>query len=193
MIILKARTNANAWFVYHVNSNATPQNYGLVLSGTNAATAYSWFMNNTAPTSSVFSVGADSANNQTGQNYVAYCFAPVAGYSKFGSYTGNNSADGPFVYTGFRPRFVLFKDSSAVSTWMIMDSSRNIYNVLDDGLAPNNSNAESTYSNVAQIDFLSNGFKIRATNTNQYWGNVSGNTIIYAAFAENPFNIARAR
>jgi hypothetical protein len=96
-------------------------------------------------------------------------------------------ADGPFVYLGFRPRFIMFKDASANGVWMIMDTARNTYNVLDDGLAPNNANAESSYSNTAQVDFLSNGFKIRATNANQYWNNISGNTIIYAAFAESPF------
>jgi hypothetical protein len=120
--------------------------------------------------------------------YVAYCFAPVAGYSSFGSYTGNGSADGPFVYTGFRPRWVLVKNSSATGAWILLDSARDTYNVAGLTLTPDASTAES--SNDSRWDFLSNGFKIRNTYGNQ---NNNAQTYIYAAFAEHPFATSRAR
>jgi hypothetical protein len=113
-----------------------------------------------------------------------YCFAPVAGYSSFGSYTGNGSADGPFVYTGFRPRWVLVKNSSATGAWILLDSARDTYNVAGLTLTPDASTAES--SNDSRWDFLSNGFKIRNTYGNQ---NNNAETYIYAAFAEHPFAI----
>ena len=121
---------------------------------------------------------------------VCYTWAEIAGYSKFGSYTGNGSADGPFVYTGFRPAFVLFKNASAVYSWMIKDNKRaNPYNVTDGNLYPDLNAAEDTGS-TAYIDLLSNGFKMRGTSA---LSNGSGNTIIYAAFAENPFKNSLAR
>jgi hypothetical protein len=143
-----------------------------------------------APTSTVFTVG-DAATNGSGKNYVAYCFAPVAGYSAFGSYTGNGSADGPFIYTGFRPRFVMIKGSSFASNWFVIDTSRSAYNVSLDALRPNLSGAEvnsptTTYS----IDILSNGFKLR---TSAVDSNTSTATFIYAAFAEAPFKNSLAR
>jgi hypothetical protein len=187
LIITKVRNGTSGWTTYH---SALGNTKYIVLNETAAAVTLSTAWNNTSPSSTVFTLG--SAFAAASQTMVAYCFAPVAGYSAFGSYTGNNSADGPFVYLGFRPRWIMFKDSSAVAVWMIMDTARNTINVLDDGLAPNNTSAESTYSNTAQVDFLSNGFKIRATNANQYWANISGNTYIYAAFAENPFKYANA-
>ena len=190
MVIVKRRDTTANWEVRHT-SIAVASSIQLNLTNASASATTVW--NSTAPSSTVFSIGTSATVNASSGTYVAYCFAAVAGYSAFGSYTGNNSADGPFVYLGFRPRWIMFKDSSSVAVWMIMDTARNTINVLDDGLAPNNSNAESTYSNVAQVDFLSNGFKIRATNANQYWANVSGNTYIYAAFAENPFKYANAR
>jgi len=195
MILVKNRTSGTVGgAVYHTSLGATKYlKLFQTTTGTAVATTDNTAWNGASPTfnTSVFSIGSlDRTNSST--TMVAYCFAAVAGYSAFGSYTGNNLADGPFVYLGFRPRWIMFKDSSSIAVWMIMDTARNTINVLDDGLAPDNSNAESTYSNVAQVDFLSNGFKIRATNANQYWANVSGNTYIYAAFAENPFKYANA-
>jgi len=191
MIIVKVRSTTDGWPVYHTSISNT-QSLRL---NTTGAVVTAGFWNNTTAGSSVFTVGGGvvSETNTTSATYVAYCFSAVAGYSAFGSYTGNNSNDGPFVYLGFRPRFVMFKDSTSASAWMIMDSSRDIYNVEQNGLAPNNSNAESTYSGTPQVDFLSNGFKIRANNTNAYWNNISGNTYIYAAFAESPFKTSLAR
>ncbi len=141
-----------------------------------------------APTSSVLTLSSYSDGNGNGNSMVAYCFAPVAGYSSFGSYTGNGSADGPFVYTGFRPRFVLFKRTDSVSSgdWVIYDSARDPYNVCQNYLLPNTSGAEGVFANV---DYLSNGFKLKSTGSI----NTSGGTWIYAAFAESPFQYARAR
>jgi hypothetical protein len=132
-----------------------------------------------------------SANDViNGNNYVAYCFAPVTGYSAFGSYTGNGSADGPFVYTGFRPRFILVKNTSVSGAWEIYDSARNTYNVMSLTLLPNASDAEINAANGVRLDFTSNGFKWRDSGGSI---NGSGNTIIWAAFAEAPFNYSRAR
>jgi hypothetical protein len=126
-----------------------------------------------------------NANTET---YVAYCFAEIAGYSKFGSYTGNGSADGPFVYCGFRPRWVLYKNTSVAGNWVLLDSARSPENVSDEWLTPNQSIAEQ-----AQVvaDLTANGFKIRATAGADLNG--SGNTYIFAAFAEAPFQSALAR
>jgi hypothetical protein len=121
---------------------------------------------------------------------VAYCFAAVPGYSAFGSYTGNGSSDGPFVYLGFRPRFILYKRSNASGdNWRIIDTSRDPFNVSGNELYPNLSNAEvASGTNTNYVDILSNGFKIR--NPNQ---NANGSTYIYAAFAETPFAYSNAR
>ena len=137
------------------------------------------------PTSSVFTVNSSVAPNTN--NMVAYCFADVEGYSKFGSYTGNGSADGPFVYTGFKPAYVLIKRTDAVGTWWIHDAARNTYNVVDDYLFAESSAAEATYANM---DFTSNGFKLRLAT---YQPNASGGSYIYMAFAENPFKNSLAR
>jgi hypothetical protein len=194
MIIIKARTATalENWFVYHKSLTAvtyylrlnavTAQTDGLSSGATSRVTAIS---------SSVITLGPNAEVNESTKTYVAYCFAAVAGYSAFGSYIGNNSADGPFVYLGFRPRWIMFKDTIS-GNWIIMDSARNTINALDDGLAPTNANAESTYSNIAQVDFLSNGFKIRATDANQYWNNKVTSNVTYAAFAEHPFKYANA-
>jgi hypothetical protein len=131
----------------------------------------------------LFSIGTSSWCNTSTNNYIAYCFAEVKGYSKFGSYTGNGSTDGTFIYTGFKPSWVLLKDTTTGgSGWEILDNKRNTYNVMGERLYPNLSDAGST---ATLIDFLSNGFKLR-TSTDT-WINTSGNTYIYAAFAENPF------
>jgi hypothetical protein len=119
--------------------------------------------------------------------YVAYCWSEIDGFSKFGSYTGNGSADGPFIYTGFEPKFILIKSSSAVGQWPIWDTSRDSYNAASKELYANSSDAEQT---AEDIDILSNGFKCRRSASNF---NSSGVTFIYAAFAENPFKNSLAR
>jgi hypothetical protein len=186
MVLAKKTSGTEQWLVYQ--SSGTTQSQYLGLNNPNGvATSANLWGSSAFTTTQIYFAGT------SGDTYVFYIFAPVAGYSAFGSYTGNNDANGPFVYLGFRPRFVMFKDSSTTGAWIIMDSSRDTYNVEQNGLAPNSSNPESTYSGVPQVDFLSNGFKIRANNANSHWNNVSGNIYIYAAFAENPFKYANAR
>jgi hypothetical protein len=186
MFIIKSRSlGTEGWNTYHTSIGNTAY---VKLDVTQASTTDSTRWNNTSPTSSVFTISTNTAVNGNGSTYVAYCFSAVSGYSAFGKYTGNGSTDGPFVYTGFRPRFVLVKDSSAAQNWRLFDSSRSTYNAVLEGLFPNLSNAESAAETGP--DFLSNGFKIRTSSATH---NASGNTIIYAAFAENPFNYSRAR
>ena len=187
MYIVKNRSAGSTnWVVYHKSLGATKW---IELSQTTAAQTSSSLWNNTAPTSTVFSVGNAPAANGSTNNMVAYCWAEIAGFSAFGSYTGNGSTDGPFVYTGFRPKFIIYKNASAVTDWVIFDSSRGTYNFNTPHLLPNASNAETNVSNYG-LDFLSNGFKCRVTDASQ---NGSGATYIYMAFAENPFKNANAR
>jgi len=184
MIITKKRSSTSDWGVYHTSIGNT--NY-LLLDTTAAPAASSTYWNNTTPTSSVFSISTADAVNISTATYVAYVFAAVAGYSAFGSYTGNGSTDGPFVYLGFRPRFIFIKSSSRVEDWHIMDTSRSTYNKIDADLYPNLSNAEAANNGT---DILSNGFKLRSTDSGT---NFSGATYIYMAFAENPFKYSNAR
>jgi hypothetical protein len=187
MMIVKNRSDGTVnWRVYHKAIGAT--NF-LSLNLTNASAAASSVWNNTAPTSSVFSVANDGGSNGSGNNMVAYLFAEVAGFSKFGSYTGNGSADGPFIYLGFKARYVLYKNASLAGTsWAVLDTARNTYNVMGNRLFAEASSAEDT--SVTPFDITANGIKVRSTNDGV---NRSGDTIIFAAFAENPFKNALAR
>ena len=181
MIIVKNRTTGTrGWRVYH-KSLGTPDKE-LILNSTAAVGTDTATWQNTTPTSSLFYVGASGETNNTGDNFIAYCFAEVKGYSKFSSYTGNGSTDGTFVYTGFKPAFVLIKRSSTAGSWHIYDNQRPTFNLVDKYLQPNSSAVESSGDN--QMDFLSNGFKLRSTNTGS---NENGTTIIYMAFASSPF------
>jgi hypothetical protein len=187
MIIIKQRSGgtARAWQVYHVSMG---NGGGMYLNQTNAYTADSTAFNSTSPTSSVFSLGSSVYSNQSASPIVAYCWAEIAGFSKFGSYTGNGSTDGPFIYTGFRPKFIIYKLSSAAGEqWIVFDTVRTTYNIMGTYLHPSLSNAESTFDSN---DFLSNGFKIRVNHPTL---NTSGATYIYMAFAENPFKNSNAR
>ena len=184
MVIVKCRSNAANWTVG--SSYLTSWAYFLQLSSTIAQTLTTAEFNSTAPTSSVFSVGTDTDTNGSARTYVAYVFAPVAGYSAFGSYTGNGSTDGPFVFLGFRPRWVMIKRTDSTSDWYMWDTSRNTYNVVTATLLANTSGAETS---ATSIDDLSNGFKCRSATV----VNVSTGTYIYAAFAENPFKYSLAR
>jgi hypothetical protein len=187
MIMVKNRTTAGGngiWRVYHTSLGGTKY---INLNETTAATTGSTVWNNTDPTSSVFSVGTTGTVNDSGNNYVAYCWAEIAGFSKFGSYTGNGSTDGPFVYTGFRPKFVMFKRTDAVESWYIWDTSTTTYNAMTQYLVPNTTAVEGTFTFG---DYLSNGFKVRNTAGGL---NASGGTFIYMAFAENPFKNSNAR
>ncbi len=148
--------------------------------------------NSTTPTSTVFSVGSATQTNNSGGTYVAYLWSEISGFSKFGSYTGNGSTDGVFVFTGFRPKYLMVKSSSAVGNWVIVDTSRNTFNVTNLSLDANNADAEQTgtSSTMPTMDLLSNGFKLRTTSAG---GNGNGVTYIYMAFAENPFKNSLAR
>jgi hypothetical protein len=183
-VIVKKRSGGASWRVQHQSLGPTKRLY---LDETGAAVTSSSQWNNTAPTSSVITIGNDTGVNENGQTFVCYAFAEVEGYSKFGSYTGNGSTDGPFVYTGFRPAWVLWKNASGTNSWSIHDTARDTFNVCSKGLQPNLSNAEASFNFV---DILSNGFKLRASDTS---GNASGNTYIYMAFAEYPFKYSLAR
>ena len=187
MAIIKRRDASGwDWPVWH--NKLTSSTYNIFLNSTNAEANRSdiW---SAAPTSALLNLGNSGQVNGSSGTYVGYIFAPVSGYSSFGSYVGNGSSDGPMVYTGFRPRWVLYKESSVGgSSWELIDAARNPYNASNARLFPDSSGAENTAQNA--LDLLSNGFKPRAT----YGGNnSSGQTYIYAAFAESPFQYARAR
>jgi hypothetical protein len=178
------------WTVWH--TTLTGSQY-LTLNATTAIETNNNRWNGTVPTSTVFSVGTDSFGNtnKSGDTYVAYCWAEIAGFSKFGSYTGNGSTDGPFIYLGFRPKYWMVKRTDAGAPWLVYDSSRNTYNVANSYLIPNASDAEVNGSSPNDVnDFLANGFKVRCSNAGE---NISNGTYIYAAFAENPFKNANAR
>jgi hypothetical protein len=187
MIIFKNRTtSARNWICYHASIGAT---VFLELNTTAAQNSDSTQFNNTAPTSTVFSVGSSTNTNQNTNGQVAYCFSEVAGYSKFGSYTGNGGSDGPFVYTGFKPRFIMVKGySSAGNAWEMIDTARSPYNAVNALLRANSDGSEQTSGPYP--DILSNGFKARSANG---YFNDSGVSYIYMAFAENPFKYSLAR
>jgi hypothetical protein len=187
MVIFKCRNTAYDWLVYH----ASLGNTALIALNTTAAqqTGRGDFLNSTTPSNSLITLGNTAGVNESSKTYVAYCFAEIAGYSKFGSYVGNGSADGPFVYCGFRPRYVCVKRTDVASDWHLYDTARDIYNQSNLVLKPNLAGAESSPANTP-IDFLSNGFKLRGTDAGT---NGSANNFIFMAFAETPFNYSRAR
>ena len=184
MVIAKNRDASNDWPVWHANTSGAT--YTLYLNG-NAAEGTESAIWPSAPTSSVVNVGDGAVINASNQSTVLYCFAPVAGYSAFGSYTGNSSDDGPFVFTNFRPSWLLIKVAGTANDWVIHDNKRDTFNASDSVLKPNTTDSENT-STSNHVDFLSNGFKIR--NSQSKWN--GGYTYVYAAFGE-PFKTARAR
>jgi hypothetical protein len=192
MMIVKCRSNTQSWPVYHATLGNTKY---LMLNTTAAEVANIGMWNNTSPTSTVFTIGDPGFLWTSGFTYVTYCWAEIAGFSKFGSYTGNGSADGPFIYLGFRPKFIITKMTSGADEWITLDSARSDVanaNTNDQVLNPYSSAAESSgssYGAPLAVDFLSNGFKIRGT---QNANNNSGSTFIYMAFASNPFKNSNA-
>ena len=186
MMIVKNRSGLYNWAVYHKDSNSSPEDYYAQLNTTNAFSLATDIFGGSAATSTVIGVKNFNETNASGSNYVAYCFASKQGYSKFGKYVGNGSTDGnaPFVYTGFKPAFVMIKNASASTNWYMWDNKRNPYNVVNNGLNANTSNATQGTA-YDTLDFLSNGFKIRDYADGTWNG--SGNTIIYMAFAESSF------
>jgi hypothetical protein len=189
--IIKNRSGGTGAYNWVVNYNFTGTVNYLFLNSTQTENAQGspW---STLPTSSVITLGANDTNTcNAGDNYVCYAWAEIAGFSKFGSYTGNGSTDGPFMYLGFRPKFVMFKRTDGAAPWVLFDSSRNTFNVVNSYLLPNASDAEANGTSPNDVfDFLSNGLKIRCSNAGI---NQSGATYIYMAFAENPFKNANAR
>jgi hypothetical protein len=182
MIITKNREGTSQWYTWHQHLTGGTGNtsYLLSLNRTDAQESYSnaW---GAGVTSSVF--GMQSGNTATASNdYVAYAFAEKQGYSKFGKYVGNGDANGAFVYTGFKPAFVIIKRSDTSNNWLIYDHKRSGYNPKQDKLYPDDASAED--ASTTSVDLLSNGFKLRASSASQ---NASGGTYIYMAFAENPF------
>lgn len=185
MYVVKNRTGlAINWNTYHQSLGNTQ---ALLMNSSNAASVSSTYWNNTSPTSSVFSVGA---NLYASQPYVAYSWAEIAGFSKFGIYLGNGSSDGTFVYTGFRPKLVVMKRATGVGNWFMYDTARSTYNLASLFLYANLFDAE--VSDTANgIDMLSNGFKLRVVGN--FNPNTNGETFAYMAFAENPFKNSLAR
>ena len=178
MILVKESTGSvNDWVVYNASVGNTKKT---ILNETNAESIDN-FMNDTTPTSTVFSISDASVVNRTGSTYMAYCFAEVQGFSKIGTYKANENTDGTFTYCGFKPAFVLIKQSNLARDWYMYDNKRNTFNVINKEINANNSGAEDTGD---AIDFLSNGFKIRTTGASL---NDAGGTYLYMCFAENPF------
>jgi hypothetical protein len=187
LIITKSRTTAADWVVYH---RSLGKDKLLVLNSASAEISLANYWGSSEPSSTVFGTIGNNTNSNNQGDMVAYCWAPVAGYSSFGTYQGNGSTNGPLVYTGFRPRWVLIKQSSASGeNWRLFDTARNTFNPNDNRLMPNLSNADGV--GVAnELDIVSNGFKMRSTDNAS---NGSGATYLYACFAESPFQYARAR
>ena len=179
MMIVKKRNGAFNWGIYHKSLTA----HKLLAFTTGAPDDDASYWNDVEPTSSVFNLGSGALTNGSGSTMIAYCFAEKQGYSKFGSYTGNGNADGTFVYTGFKPAFVMVKQTNTARYWAMFDNKRDGLNPTNRPLFPNASDQESDSVNYYH-DILSNGFKWR---TNSNIMNVSGGTYIYMAFAENPF------
>ena len=179
MIITKRRDSTSQWQTYEAINGATKY---MTLNQTDATSSSTTRWNDTEPTTSVFSVGNSTEVNASGGTYIAYCFADVKGYSKIGSYTGNGSNDGSFIWTGFKPAWVLIKNSSTGNiSWTLYDNKRPGYNEDNAYLLPNSSDSELSDKD---IDLLSNGFKPRTSNSAL---GTSGDTYIYMAFAESPF------
>jgi hypothetical protein len=184
MYITKRRNATNSWIVYHQSLG----NNILALESTSAVIANSAFFSS-YPNSSSFYPATDATVNASGGTYATYLWSEVAGFSKFGSYTGNGSSDGPFVFCGFRPRWVMIKRTDSTQNWPIVDSSRDSYNIANRRLFANLSDAEDQgISNY--LDLLSNGFKCRDSNVSY---NASGGTYVFAAFSESAFKYSLAR
>ena len=183
VMFVKNRTNAIKWAVYHHKNTSAPETDHLQLNDNVATSDDDSTWDDTAPTSSVFRVKSSTSTNGSSANYIAYLWTEKQGFSKFGSYTGNGSADGTYVYTGFRPAFVLFKGLNSNREWILADNKRDPINEVDAVLYGNTNDAEGDSD---MVDFLSNGFKfIHASGPGTI--NTSGETYVYMAFAEQPF------
>ena len=177
MVLVKSLSGGGDWTSYHSVLGNTKY---MRLNSTNAVGTQSSYWNDTSPTSTVFSLGSAGDTNTNNGTHVAYCFAEKTGYSKFGSYVGNGSNDGTFVYTGFKPAFVIVKRTDATQSWYLLDNKRNTFNPEDKYFKVDETSAEDTHT---FFDFISNGFKTRGTGIGY---NASGGSYIYMAFAEAP-------
>ena len=177
MIICKKLNNVAQYTTYTSALGATKY---MVLNTTTDVNDEDWAWNDTEPTSSVFSVGDNISVNENTSSYVAYCWTDISGYSKFSSYLGNGNVDGPFVFTGFKPAWVVVKNTSSAENWLTVDDKINPFNPMDTSLFPNTTSAEGTDA-AYTIDMVSNGFKVRTTDSTF---NTSGSTYIYMAFGQ---------
>ena len=187
MMIIRSRDVLDNWLVF-ANTGSMDATDGLYLDSTTAKLDSDTFFNDTAPTNSLFTVKSHSTCNTNTKPYIAYCFHSVEGYSKVGSYKGNANADGAFVYTGFRPAYILIKNIDSAEPWVIQDTARSPFNPRDDVLFANTTDAEVDWASYP-LDILSNGFKPRNTGSSTN----SAHTFIYLAFAETPFKYSNAR
>ena len=186
-IIVKNRDESNGWQIYHHKNTSSPETDYLNLNSTNATQDDHDRWSDQAPSSTVITLGGNDGVSKSSVKYVCYAFTEIQGYSKFGGYTGNGNADGPFIYLGFKPAWVMVKRTNTTGAWEIYDSARNgnDSNPINDRLRANDNAAENTDDTSDYVsDFLSNGWKIRTNSGN--W-NTSGHTYIYMAFAEHPF------
>jgi len=182
MYWVKNRDKSSQFAVFHKDTGNT---HYLALNDTDASANYDGYWNDTSPTSTVFSVGSDGdVSGASNEKVISYCFRSIKGYSKIGSYTGNGNANGPFVYLGFKPAWLLIRNkNSASENWAIYDNKRDSFNTVFNASFPNRPNADGTNA-TQNLDFLSNGFKCKSAEGRF---NASGNTMIFMAFAESPF------
>ena len=180
MIMIKATSYTQEWVVYHQSVGNTA---AMVLHLTDAKNTSSTFWQNTTPSSSAFYIGVNDKHNKSGETFIAYCFAEKQGFSKFGSYTGNGSTDGAFIYTGFKPAFVIAKNTGVSANWVMFDNKRSGFNVDNDEMSPNTNGVDNDGQTYQYVDLLSNGFKWREASNNK---NTSGDNFMYMAFAEAP-------
>jgi hypothetical protein len=189
MIIVKGRESLANWAVLHKGIASDYETDYIAMNNAYVVVDNVAYWNDTKPTNALFSLGDDNDVNKSGEGHIAYCFHSVDGYSKVGSYTGNGDADGTFVYTGFRPMWLMIKDTASSEHWMMFDSERSTYNVVDDYFKANDVDTEDTDHASIRVDFLSNGFKARGSNA----GVNDSETMVYLAFAEQPFKHSNAR
>ena len=180
--IVRNREVVQNWMVYHVGTASDPQTDYLTLQSNADVQDHHDVWNDTAPTSSVISLGSDGTTNNSGSDFVSYIFTDITGFSKFSYYIGNGADDGTFVNLGFQPAWLMIKRSDSTGDWIIYDTKRSRFNPVDDQLLANSTAAETTGSE--EIDILANGFKCR---TSDSYLNASGGRYLFAAFAKNPF------
>ena len=180
-VIVKSRSHAQHWAVYHHKNTSAPETDVLILSNDGATSDSVNRWNDTAPSSTLITFGQENQINGPSYTYVAYAWSEVQGFSKFGSYTGNGNADGTFIYTGFRPAWVMTKRTDSTSSWHIYDNKRDTYNLVQSKAVADDA---VTYASGTEVDFVSNGVKIRGTGSDL---NASGGSFIFMAFAHSPF------